>query len=196
MSKQTSVHITSGELRGRKISFEADLCHPMGERERLALFNSLSSYDFSKLCILDLFSGSGALGIEALSRGAKSVTLVENNPKLAKNLKANLEMLNLADRATIIPKKVQVTIDDFLAAKTNSTPSNHSNSPTTFDLIFADPPYDDFQTDFLSHIPTLLSKNGIFVLSHPKNTSFEIPSLTLKSTRTYAGCTLSFYQKP
>ena len=179
MPNQTSIRISSGELHGRKIPLKSGLCHPMGERERLALFNSLSALDFSNFSILDLFAGSGALGLESLSRGAKEVIFIESNPELAQNLKTNLKNLNLSNRGKVIPKKVQSALEELPTPK--------------FDLIFADPPYDNLQPAFLEKIPALLKTNGIFILSHPKGTSFEIQGLTLKTTRTYANCSLTQY---
>ena len=68
-------------------------------------------------------------------------------------------------------------------------------NPNSFELIFADPPYDDYQTDFLEYVPHILRPGGIFVLSHPEETPPPVSALELLETRTYAGCHLSFYRK-
>ena len=76
--KVTDLRITSGTLRGQKIlTPKLAVTHPMGSRERLAIMNSLSSHLEGKV-VLDVFSGTGALGFEALSRGAKHVSFIEN----------------------------------------------------------------------------------------------------------------------
>ncbi len=169
------IKITSGKLRGRTLKLPENLCHPMGSRERLALFNYLG--DIQNLKVLDLFAGSGALGVEALSRGAASVTFVETNPKIITHLKQNLLVLDLTADTKIIKQKVQ-----------------SFQTEEKFDLIFADPPYDNLQLDFLQNIPALISPNGIFVLSNPTGSSPKIPQLKLISSKVYAGCQLSFYQ--
>ena len=72
------IKITSGIFRGRNISTPGGKTHPMGERERLALFNMISEY-LPKAAVLDAYAGSGALGIEAISRGADKVLFVDKS---------------------------------------------------------------------------------------------------------------------
>lgn len=189
------VRITGGELSGRKIEFPEGLCHPMGERERLALFNSLvASGVLGDTSVLDLFAGSGALGLEALSRGARQVTFVEQNPKLVQALHKNAEKFGVTEKIQVLGTKV----NNFLA-----------QSSQKFDLIFADPPYNDYQTDFFAKIPAILNRNGFFILSVPadftsasqfRRTSKNdlmaqaknpaISGLSLVSEKQYAGCKL------
>ena len=78
-----NIKITSGKYRGRTIkSPNSKLTHPMGAREKLAMFNMISEY-LSGAVVLDVYAGSGALGIEALSRGASYAMFVEKNPRTA-----------------------------------------------------------------------------------------------------------------
>lgn len=180
MANLGTLRITGGILSGRKLTFPSNLCHPMGERERLALFNSLSaSRDFNGARVLDLFAGSGALGVEALSRGATHATFVEKNHALASQLKSNLETLGILEHATILPKNVFTVLDELTGSK--------------FDFIFADPPYDNLQPDFLQNIANFLADDGIFILSNPANTNPDVPNLKLISQKTYAGCQLNFF---
>ncbi|MBR0480641.1 16S rRNA (guanine(966)-N(2))-methyltransferase RsmD [Candidatus Saccharibacteria bacterium] len=180
MANLGTLRITGGTLSGRKLTFPSNLCHPMGERERLALFNSLSaSRDFDNVRILDLFAGSGALGIEALSRGAAHAVFVEKNHTLANQLKSNLEKLEVFGYATVLPKNALTVLDELTGLK--------------FDFIFADPPYDDLQPDFLQNIANFLTDNGIFILSNPVNVNPDVPNLRLISQKTYAGCQLGFF---
>lgn len=167
---KNSVKITSGIYRGRTILTPGDGTHPMGERERLALFNKISEY-LPGARVLDAFAGSGALGIEAMSRGAASVTFVEKNPKAAKIIRENLKALGINGN---------VILGDV----------NKYTSEEKFDVILIDPPYDDimaFSNPFFQ-----LEKDGILVLSHPGEAP-ELPGLILIDSRKYAGATLSYY---
>ena len=94
-----SIRITSGEFRGRAlISPRQAVTHPMGSRERLALFNAIGPHIKNKV-VLDVFAGTGALGLEALSRGASHVTFIEKNHKAAATIRDNIKMLKCEDRA-------------------------------------------------------------------------------------------------
>ena len=155
-----------------------DKTHPMGSREKLALFNMISPY-LEDALVLDAFAGSGALGIEALSRGAQRVIFVEKSGKIAKTIKENLENLgeDALQKSTIIVKD----IDNFII--TNK-----------LDLIFADPPYNLFDTTKISPLGEYLKPNGILVLSHPGEAPI-LPNLTLQKSHSYAAATISIYQK-
>ncbi len=146
----------------------------MGERERLALFNKISDY-LSGANVLDAFAGSGALGIEAVSRGALSVTFIEKSPKAARIIRENLETLGING---------DVIVGD----------ASKFSSEEKFDVILADPPYDDFAPGEISLIAKNLAKDGILVLSHPSEAP-ELLGLSLMDSRKYAGATLSFYAK-
>lgn len=167
---KNSVRITSGIYRGRSILTPGEGTHPMGERERLALFNKISEY-LPGARVLDAFAGSGALGIEAMSRGADSVTFIEKNPKAAKIIRENLKTLGI---------KAEVVVGD----------ANKFASNKRFDVILMDPPYDDSMA--FSGPFELLEKDGILVLSHPGEAP-QLPWLTLTDSRKYAGATLSYY---
>lgn len=168
-----SMRITSGALRGRKIATPGGLTHPMGERERLALFNMVSDI-VAGAKVLDAFSGSGALGIEALSRGAKTVTFIDNNPVAVKVIKSNLSELSLT--AEVLKEKV-----------------SEYKTKSKFDLILADPPYDDFKDDEIKHLIPFLEKGGVLVLSHPKEAPV-LDGLVLQKTRKYARARISIYR--
>lgn len=119
------VRIIGGTLRGRKIHFpDGDGLRPTLDRIRETLFNWLAR-DIAGSCCLDLFSGSGALGFEAASRGAKQVVLVEKNSLASQALQANISRFGLTSIAL-----VNQSAESFLAATT-----------TLFDLVFLDPPF-------------------------------------------------------
>ncbi|WP_438951865.1 16S rRNA (guanine(966)-N(2))-methyltransferase RsmD [Porticoccus sp.] len=141
---RSQVRIIGGQWRGRKLHFnEVAGLRPTGDRIRETLFNWLTPSIAGANC-LDLFAGSGALGIEALSRGAARATLVEKHRQAADNLRRNCLLLK-ADTAEI----VQADTLDWLA---NTSPVY------PFDIVFIDPP---FSADLLQPCCALLQKPGL-----------------------------------
>ena len=139
-----TLRIIGGNWRGRKITFpQIDVIRPTSDRVRETLFNWLM-HDINGARCLDLFAGSGALGIEALSRGAESVTLVEQDKKIAASIEDNLEKLGAANNAW----RVEVN-DAYQWIKNQDTP---------YDIVFLDPPFGD---DKLAELITLLTTQGI-----------------------------------
>ena len=138
---QNKLRIIGGEWRSRVISFNdtPDL-RPTPSRVRETLFNWLQDDITGSRC-LDLFSGSGALGFEAASRGAKKVTLVENNPQACQKLRMTIELL----KAT----QVQVVNGDVLGIL--------AGAAEAYDLVFLDPPFAHNCTMVVCH---LLEDNG------------------------------------
>lgn len=120
--------IISGEARGRKIKVPPEGTRPTSDRAREGLFSSLQvRFGFVDMNVLDLFAGSGALGLEAASRGAAEVVLVENNPEAVRVIEYNAGVVGHPN-ATIEPVKAST----YLAR----APRNH------FDIVLADPPYE------------------------------------------------------
>lgn len=197
------MRITSGDLRGREIKTPPDTSsgklrtHPMGSREKLALFNSLNAIvgPLSNVSnVLDCYSGSGALGIEALSRGAKEAVLVEKNPVAFDIIQQNLSSLNLSERAKSLKTDVaKLSLDNVR--------SFLGGDFAGFDLILVDPPYNHFVPAEFNHLEELLADNGILVLSHPDTydgmtiVPEEIfPRLKLFSDKSYAAANIAIYQ--
>jgi 16S rRNA (guanine966-N2)-methyltransferase len=121
------VRIVGGELRGRRIEFpDAPGLRPSADRVRETLFNWLQG-DVPGARCLDLFAGSGVLGIEASSRGAREVVLVEHSPAVARALRTTVAALGIERRARVVEA-------DALAWL-----SNEPASP--FDIVFLDPPF-------------------------------------------------------
>lgn len=168
-----TLRITSGAKKGRKIETPGGTTHPMGERERLALFNMISE-ELQGAEVLDAFAGSGALGIEALSRGAKAVTFVEKNPEAVKVIRKNLADLNM-DANVVLTK-----VSSFQASK-------------KYDIILADPPYDSFNLDEVRTLIVMVEKGGILVLSHPNEVP-NLDTLSLIKTHKYARARISIYK--
>ena len=169
--KKGEIRIIGGKWKGKKIHFDlSDDLRPTPDRAKETLFNWLGQ-DLSEMCCLDLFSGTGALGLEALSRGAKRVTFVEKNKKyLQKIKKVYFEMSEKED--------CEFYCDECLNWVKNN------NSQTKYDLIFVDPPFNkNLIEDLINNIleKGLLSKYGRIYFEFEKKLNLKIPkSLSLK----------------
>jgi len=119
------IRVTAGKFKGTKILSPTKVARPTSSMMREALFNIISN-QIDGAFFLDLFSGSGIMGIEALSRGAEKVIFVEKDRKNANNIQKNLINLNITDSAQIICSDVVKALNKI---------------DLTFDIIFADPPY-------------------------------------------------------
>ena len=146
------MRIISGKFGGRKIEAPDNRrTHPMGERVRNAMFNSIGS-EIEDATVLDAFAGTGAIGLEAISRGAKAATFVERDKIAIKILVKNVVSLQANDQVTIVNTAVNSWINSLDDQK--------------YDIIFADPPYHDLQLSTVSRLFGLLKPNGLMVLSH------------------------------
>ena len=172
--KKGEIRIIGGKWKGKKIYFNLnDDLRPTPDRAKETLFNWLGQ-DLNKMYCLDLFSGTGALGLEALSRGAKKVTFVEKNKDyLQKIKKVYLEISEKEDC-------------DFFCAECLEWVQNNS-SKAKYDLIFIDPPFNKNLIDtLLSNIlrRELLSERGKIYFEFEKKLDLEIPeSLNLKKKK-------------
>ena len=143
----SSLRIIGGEWRRRVLKFpESEGLRPTPDRVRETLFNWLGQ-DLTGLSCLDLFAGSGALGLEAASRGAAKVVMVETAPKVAQALADNARLLGAGGR-------VEVLRQDAVKFATTT--------PLRFDVIFLDPPYRQGWLEKLCPIlPRLLNEDGV-----------------------------------
>ncbi len=177
--KYTNLKITGGELRGREIKSPENVnTRPMGSRERLALMNAIGPEIKDKI-ILDVFSGTGALGIEALSRGAKHVTFIEKNHQTAEVLRQNLKHLKLQDKTRVFESDIAKI--DF---------------DSRFDLVIADPPYNQIFRIGPLIFNKLINLSKIkFILSHPDSFDPHVLNAQLLSTKAYASARISTFIK-
>lgn len=123
------MRIVAGEWRGRKLSApRGDVTRPTADRTRETMFNMLASRlgSFEGLSVADLFAGSGALGLEALSRGAQSCLFVEQDAEAVKTIRRNVEALDARTRAIV----------------QNTSVMSLGPAKAPHDLILLDPPYD------------------------------------------------------
>jgi len=151
------MRIIAGKYKGRRLKFSKELDYrPTLDRVRESIFNVLSK-DLIDSIVLDLFCGTGSLGLEAISRGALRTTFVDSNKKVLKMLDQNITLLDTRRRA----RMVAMDVLKYLNRKTT----------VKFDIIFADPPYDNcFGSELcrILHENELLNPGGIFVLERYK----------------------------
>ena len=188
-NKQASgqVRIIAGQCRGRRISFPAAAgLRPTGDRLRETLFNWLAAELKGAHC-LDLFAGSGALGLEAASRGAGEVILLELSNTAARALDTNIQTLELPS--------ARVINDDAL-----SWLQHHSNSRKPFDIVFLDPPFDSplltKAIDLLARQTSLFAKNALIYIEMPSRQTLDLipPSWQLHRHKTAGDVTCHLYR--
>ncbi len=176
------MRIISGSLGGR--NFEAPhghRTHPMSEKIRGAIFNALG--DIEGLTAFDPFTGSGALSLEAVSRGAASATAIDSDKSAYNITKKNIFSLGLED-------KVHVT-----HAFAGSWSTRHNSE--SFDLVFLDPPYDLYEVEEVEKLAMHTNPGGIAVFSLPNKARLilDAKSFKLLSSKAYGEATLSFYRR-
>lgn len=177
-----NVRIISGEFGGRKIEApDNNRTHPMGERIRNALFNSIGS-GIESADVLDVFAGTGAVGLEALSRGARHVTFIEKDRIAQKILAKNITSLGAEDRTTVI----RTTAANWL----------QNNMDKKYDFVFADPPYYDPQLSTARQFLGLLKPGGYMILSHPgRGEDLTGTGVVVVDNRSYGNAFLTFYRR-
>ncbi len=174
------MRIVAGKLGGR--TFDAPRghrTHPMSDKVRGAMFNMLG--DISGLSIADLYSGSGAISFEAMSRGAATSVAIEADKVAYSAITRNIEALGLDEQ--VKPHKMYV--HSWL---------NRTNEQ--FDIVVADPPYDDLVYKTLDVLPNVVKPGGILVYSLPPNARLLLPDTCQKlAEKSYGDATLVFYRK-
>ncbi|MYR05956.1 16S rRNA (guanine(966)-N(2))-methyltransferase RsmD [Gordonia sp. SID5947] len=147
--------IIAGDSRGRRLSVPDNGTRPTSDRVREAVFNMISArFDLAGARVLDLYAGSGALAIEALSRGAEHATLVDSRRRATSVIGANLDACGKSGSAVVITRPV----GSFLSAP----------PPGRFDLVFLDPPYDQANDEMASDLAAVgeawLADDGVVVV--------------------------------
>lgn len=175
--------ILAGELKGRVlIRPKSPLVRPMGDKVRAALFDIVGP--LSGLSVLDVYAGSGAIGFEALSRGAALVEAIEGNVKVARLIEQNAKQLELDWGYQLWV----MTVEKWLAAR-------DSRLGTAYDLIVADPPYARIQADVLDKLGGRLKPGGVLIVSHSSRIKpSELESVLLFQTKKYGDSSVSFYR--
>ncbi len=177
------VRITGGRFRGRRLEVPRE-ARPTTELARKAAFDILGSR-VTDARVLDACAGSGAYGLEALSRGAAHVTFVERDRKIGRVLRRNIEAVGATEKATIEIRPV-VSYAALAGA---------SLSPARFDLIFHDPPFEESSEEDLALLLGLLAEDGALVHERGDNRVPEIPGLRPPDVRRYGRTRLLFFSR-
>ncbi len=171
----TELRIIGGKFRGSKLRYHGDPgTRPMKHRVREAIFNLIST-ECNGLHAIDLFAGTGALGLESLSRGALSVTFIEKHVPTARVIQENISALGVDDRATLL------TTSAFLWSKRDLPKSEIPNPKSQIPwLVFCSPPYSfyvDRSRDMLELIGAVLDRapeGSILIVEADERFDFEL----------------------
>ena len=174
------MRIIAGTYRGRKISATRDLSiRPTTDRVKQTVFDILGNrVPFEGIDVLDLFAGSGSLGLEAISRGAGSATFIEKSPVSLKILEKNIRSLGCEDRVSVH------LADVFWYLK-------HPHK--VYDLVFADPP---FRLETIGTLPSAIAASGAIrkgtyvVMEHGRDSEVAVPEASFETIRKTFGHTV------
>lgn len=177
------MRIISGTAKGRRLfSPKSDKIRPALDKVKEAIFNIL--FDVSGLSVLDLFAGTGSVGIEALSRGAKEATFVDNYKEAIELIKRNIALCGFEKEATVIMAPVREALKKKLKGK------------GPFDLIFIDPPYEknlvNPTLEELAKTPLYNNESTIIIEHHPKEPILPGDNFMVTDERHYGQTNISF----
>jgi len=179
--------VIAGTARSIRLDAPGPGTRPLGDRVKQTLFAILEP-DLTGAAVLDLFAGSGAAGIEALSRGAGRATFVERDPGAVRVIQANLERTGLADRAMVARAAVATWLGD---------PARVADAPV--DVVFVDPPYDEPATlaAALERLAPLLAPGARVVAKHfwRDVPPASIGLLASERERRFGETALTFYRR-
>ncbi len=173
------MRIIAGTHRGARIAAPKGLdTRPTGDRVREAAFNLIGPVDDAS--VLDLFAGSGAMGLEALSRGAARVSFVEADRVACRTISQNLEKLGLTG--------ARVTCADAIWTLRQET--------STYDLVLVDPPYErwaELEPKLAEHLPRVLAPDGLLVVETGSRVEPSLP-LPIRTSRRYGSARLTLFE--
>ncbi len=175
------MRIIAGSKRGARIAAPKGLAtRPTGDRVREAAFNLIGPVDGAT--VLDLFAGSGAFGLEALSRGAATATFIETDRGACRTISENLEKLQLTG--------ARVVCDDALWTLRQEKRS--------YDLVLVDPPYEqwgELESRLGAYLPRVLAPEGMLVVETSSRTEPALP-LAFRTSRRYGSARLTLFEHP
>jgi 16S rRNA (guanine966-N2)-methyltransferase len=174
------MRIVAGSRKGARIFAPRGLdTRPTGDRVREAVFNLVGPVDGAT--VLDLYAGSGAMGLEALSRGAENAVFVESDREACRTIKRNLDKLGL--------DSAQVACSDVLRFLVSES--------RRFDLILVDPPYDVVESVAVRlavYLPAVLAENGLVALESSSRDEPELPPLEIRTSRRYGSARVTLFE--
>jgi 16S rRNA (guanine966-N2)-methyltransferase len=175
------VRIIAGSKRGARIAAPKGLeTRPTGDRVREAAFNLIGPVDGA--AVLDLFAGSGAMGLEALSRGAAGATFVESDRAACRTISQNLEKLGFTGARVVCGEAVWTLRQESHA----------------YDLVLVDPPYElwaELQPRLADHLARVLAPDGLVLVETGSRTEPSLP-LALRTSRRYGSARLTVFEHP
>ena len=179
------LQVLTGKAKGRKLKVpKGKTVRPTTSRIKKSIFDTLG--DISGLKVLDIFAGSGSLGIEALSREAAHVTFIEKNSIVYKVLRENISLCRFLDRATLI------------FAHYEGAQKRLQKRGEKFNLIFIDPPYILYGkqqvNDFINGASELLENGGVIVIEHNYKID-DTPMGFIRITKPFGGTQVSFFRR-
>lgn len=177
------MRVITGTARGRNLATleGADITRPTTQSTKEALFSSIQ-FELEGKKVLDLFAGCGQLGIEALSRGARHCTFVENNRKAFKIVEDNIKLCKMEDVSNLVFSDAV----SFLMRK------------DTFDIAFLDPPYNKgLIMDCLERLTKLMSSDGVIICESAKGEDFpqSVNNWSITKAKNYGKSKLTYYRK-
>jgi 16S rRNA (guanine966-N2)-methyltransferase len=173
------MRIVAGNRKGHTIHApKGKTTRPTSDRVREAAFNLIGPVDGAS--VLDLYAGSGAMGLEALSRGAGGTVFVESDRDACRAIERNLEKLRLSG-ARVVCGDVLTTL---------------ANEQQRYDLVLIDPPYELTDHSALArYLPRVLAEDGLVVFESAAKVEPELP-LALRTSRRYGAARLTLYEHP
>ena len=178
------MRIIAGSNKGARIfAPKGHDTRPTADRAREAAFNLIGPVDDAS--VLDLFAGSGAMGLEALSRGAASVVFVENDREACRAIDRNLDKLRRTGARVIQQDALRVLASEAAAGR-------------RYDLVLVDPPYEMFsslQNGLSRYLPAVLADDGLVVVETGAEHDPELPPLTKRTSRRYGSARITLFEK-
>lgn len=189
-----NIRLISGIFKNHKITApNSRQTHPMSERARNAIFNTIQA-EIPNAEVLDAFAGTGSLGLEAISRGAKKVVFIEKNRLAQKILAENLKIIEKNENAGET-KIIRSSVSGWMGSSQSQFEIGEILEIPAFDIIFADPPYYDPQFPSIEKLSKRLRSGGILILSQPKEIeNFKAENLILISEKLYSGAKILFFR--
>jgi 16S rRNA (guanine966-N2)-methyltransferase len=177
------VRIIAGSNKGARIfAPKGHDTRPTADRAREAAFNLIGPVD--RASVLDLFAGSGAMGLEALSRGATSAVFVENDREACRTIDRNLDKLRLTGARVIQQDALRALAAEAAAGR-------------RYDLVLVDPPYEMFsslQNGLSTYLPAVLSDDGLVVVETGSREEPDLPPLSKRTSRRYGAARITIFQ--
>jgi 16S rRNA (guanine966-N2)-methyltransferase len=176
------VRIIAGERKGHTIfAPRGRETRPTSDRVRENVFNIVAPW-VEGARVLDLYAGSGAMGLEALSRGADAVVFVESDPDAVRAIERNLDKLRLTGARVV-------------RADTTTGLAQETAAGRKYDLVLVDPPYamTDYET-LARYLPLVLAEDGLLVLESAARVEPELDGLALRTTRKYGATRVTVFE--